>query len=227
MECPKDVALAFVEQEPPSPTDVTVLDALLGVTRMTTHGNRGGGGGGGGNSGGINAVYEVVRRYRMASIGASSDPDEFAIAASAMDDRDGWAVLTRAEEVSTRLRVRHLEGQPLSSLSGGERKRVALAAALVREPDVLILDEVSEATPRDVRSTIHFHCIASLLIRKLLPAIPLNQLIYPCISLRSFLAHESLGPRRNPMAHGPDQRTEEDDSADRDARPCLPRGRLR
>jgi ATP-binding cassette subfamily F protein uup len=52
-----------------------------------------------------------------------------------MDDNGGWAVLTKAEEISTRLRVRHLESQPLSSLSGGERKRVALAAALVRDPN--------------------------------------------------------------------------------------------
>ena len=58
VECPRDVSVVFVEQEPPSPSDVTVSDALLGVTQN----NQSNGGGATNNLG--NAVYEIVRQYQ-------------------------------------------------------------------------------------------------------------------------------------------------------------------
>lgn len=70
----------------------------------------------------------TVRQAIMEHIGQTTPDDHLPIS--------GLPV----EQILTRLNITNLE-QPIGTLSGGQQKRVALAAALAENPDILILDE--------------------------------------------------------------------------------------
>ncbi len=57
-----------------------------------------------------------------------------------MDSINAWELETKAKIVLTRLGIEDLNAK-IQQLSGGYRKRIALATALLAEPDVLLMDE--------------------------------------------------------------------------------------
>jgi ABC transport system ATP-binding/permease protein len=83
-------------------------------------------------------LSNAIKNYEEAIL--SSDHDVLDSAILEMDRLGAWDCEARIKEVLTQLKIGDLT-QKVGELSGGQRKRIALATVLVPQPDLLILDE--------------------------------------------------------------------------------------
>ena len=112
-----DIRIGYLEQEPDFDDNLTVIEACLQRNSEKA---------------------DIIARYEEAI--ASEDHSGLQHLMGEMDRLQAWDYENRAKQVLTKLKIKSFN-QPIKELSGGQKKRVALAAVLIEEPELMILDE--------------------------------------------------------------------------------------
>jgi ABC transport system ATP-binding/permease protein len=113
----KDINIGFLDQDPVFDENLTVIDTLLSAK---------------------NKMTDAIKKYnKIINSETQEDLDEILLL---MNDLNAWEYESKVEEILSRLQITQLE-QQMKTLSGGQRKRVALARVILDKPDIMVLDE--------------------------------------------------------------------------------------
>lgn len=113
----RDIKLGYLDQNPQFSPELTVFQAAFGASGK---------------------LMETVREYEQALLG--HDDNRLQQAIHQMDFHNAWDFDQRIKQMLSVFKLPDLD-QKVSTLSGGQVKRLALAVSLINEPDFLILDE--------------------------------------------------------------------------------------
>ncbi len=114
----KGIKISFLEQEPDLNPNLTIEETIF-------------------DSG--NEILKVIAKYEEA-VQNPEDQDTYQSAFEAMERLNAWDFETQYKQILFKLNLTELNLK-IGVLSGGQKKRLALANALINKPDLLILDE--------------------------------------------------------------------------------------
>ena len=129
----KGTKIEFLSQTPVFYDDLTVIEQVLK---------------------GDSEVFRVLRSYETALEASAADPadtkltEKILTLSDTMTRLDAWELESQVKTVLTKLEITNFT-QPVKELSGGQKKRLALASALITPCDLLILDEPTNHMDND------------------------------------------------------------------------------
>lgn len=114
----KDISIAYLAQKDDLNPNLTIEETIFATD---------------------NKILSIVNQYEKA-LENPEEAEAYQAAFDLMDQYNAWDFETQYKQILSKLKLDDLS-QKISSLSGGQRKRLSLAIVLISKPDLLILDE--------------------------------------------------------------------------------------